>query len=155
MPHPNASKGARWESWCASYLGLKRITRKGDHDDVGDLGPDDLFVYECKNDASRSPMQWWKQAFRARILAQKPFALVLSKARMPRPGEPRGWAQMSIEQWGDLRVYIKQLESVAEHYRCLDALRGGLHTASAVRMEDVEMSLSPRQAPERESESAA
>jgi hypothetical protein len=109
MPHPNADKGARWERWCSFFLSIKRTLSKGKHDDMGDLEDPD-FVYECKDDASRSPMQWWLQAEAARNRAAKPWAIVLAKARMPKPGQPRGWAQMSIEQWRELRGYIAHLE---------------------------------------------
>jgi hypothetical protein len=112
MPHPNATKGARWERWCSVFLGIRRTLRRGSHDDRGDLY-DPAFVYECKDDASRSPMQWWEQAEAARKRARKPWCVVLAKARMPQPGQPRGWAQMSIEQWRVLREYIRQLETIA------------------------------------------
>lgn len=108
--HPSASKGRRWELDCATLLGLKRFHNLGNHDDVGDLD-DPAFVYECKDDQSRSPMQWWLQAEEERKRSTKPWAIVLAKARMPRPGEPKGWAQMSIEQWKELRAYIDRLET--------------------------------------------
>lgn len=110
MPHPNKLKGDRWERFCAELLGIKRSQlRPGCHDDQGDLD-DPVFVYECKDDASRSPMQWWEQAERARARAGKRWSVVLAKARLPRPGQPKGWAQMSIEQWVELREYIRVLE---------------------------------------------
>lgn len=58
-------------------------------------------------------MQWWEQAEAARKRARKPWCVVLAKARLPQPGQPRGWAQMSIEQWKVLREYIRQLETIA------------------------------------------
>lgn len=128
MPHPNAEKGKRWEQWCAAYLGRKRTNSKGEHDDLGDLD-DPAFVCECKDDASRSPMQWWEQAERARIRSGKPWSVVLSKARMPRPGQPRGWAQMSIEQWKEMRAYIALLEAQLERH----AGFGYQHGARALR----------------------
>lgn len=57
-------------------------------------------------------MQWWEQAEAARKRARKPWCVVLAKARVPQPGQPRGWAQMSIEQWKVLREYIRQLEAI-------------------------------------------
>jgi hypothetical protein len=94
---------------------VARTLSKGKHDDRGDL-EDPCFVYECKDDASRSPMQWWEQAEAARLRTGKPYAVVLAKARMPKPGQPRGWAQMSIEQWQELREYIGDLEAACRMY---------------------------------------
>lgn len=162
MPHPNASKGARWELWCASFLGLKRITRKGDHDDVGDLGDDPLFVHECKDDASRSPMQWWTQAEAARVRAGKPWSLVLSKARMPRPGQPKGWAQMDIAQWREIREYIRYCEiqagirtPVAGYSSSPDVLRRGVVENIRERLAHDPLPIPPGPASEREDQSAA
>lgn len=95
---------------CGALLGLKRHHNLGDHDDVGDLD-DPAVVYECKDDGSRSPAQWWRQAQAARKRAGKPWAVVLAKQRLPMQGEPRGWAQMSIEQWREIRAYIARLET--------------------------------------------
>lgn len=113
MPHPNASKGRRWELFCAALLNLKRTRNLGDHNDQGDLD-DPAFVYECKDDASRSPMQWWEQAERARGRAGKPWSVVLAKVRSPKRGQPKGWAQMSIEQWVELREYIAHVEDLVD-----------------------------------------
>lgn len=154
MPHPNASKGARWERWCAAFLGVPRTLSKGKHDDKGDL-EDPAFVYEAKDDASRSPMQWWEQAEAARQRADKPWAVVLSKVRLPKPGQPKGWAQMSIEQWKELRYYIRELERVAKHSGCLDLLRSEFGSRFGARMADDEMPIPRRQASQRQSEPAA
>lgn len=120
MPHPNKAKGDRWERFCATLLGIKRSRlRPGVHDDEGDLD-DPSFVYECKDDASRSPMAWWMQAEAARGRTGKPWSIVLAKARIPKPGQPRGWAQMSIEQWKELRSHIDDLETIVKQTTGMD-----------------------------------
>src|ERR1039458_1613565 len=115
MPHPNKAKGDRWERLCAELLGLKRSRlRPGVHDDEGDLD-DWAFIYECKDDNSRSPIQWWEQAERARARTRKPWSVVLAKTacmtgKPKKPDQPEGWAIMSIEQWKQIRGYLGELE---------------------------------------------
>jgi len=146
MPHPNASKGRAWELYCSKLLHIQRRPGLGDHDDGGDLEDPD-FVYECKDDGSRSPAQWWAQAERARKRMGKPWAIVLSKARLPKPGAPRGWAQMSIEQWGELREYITVLERIAVSSGRIDALRRDMRASDALRVAYNPLPISRRPAP--------
>lgn len=148
MPHPNASKGARWERFCAGVLAISRTLAKGKHDDAGDLLDTD-FIYECKDDGSRSPMQWWEQAEAARRQHGKPWAVVLSKARLPKPGQPKGWAQMDIAQWRDLREYVRALEDFAFDRGGLESLRRGRGARIHEGLEDYPVSLSLRFAPYR------
>lgn len=117
MPHPNAVKGAVWERFCSKLLGRPRTLCKGKHDDAGDLDDPD-FIYECKYDNSRSPLQWWKQAEAARLRVGKSWSVVLAKTACmtgkPKvPGDPEGWAILSIEQWAEVREYIRSLEREA------------------------------------------
>ena len=154
MPHKNAVKGAAWERWCASFLGITRTLRKGRRDDRGDLD-DAMFTYECKNDNSRSPLQWWQQAEAARQLDGKPWAVVLAKTacltgKPKRPNEPAGWATMSIEQWKELRAYIGALE--AGYHDSLDALRRGFEPSVGTWMAHDQVSVPRGPSPERASE---
>ena len=118
MAHRNAEKGKRWERWCARFLHIARRGNVGAHLDLGDLDDPD-FIYECKDDRSRSPLQWWEQAEAARFRAVRPWSLVLAKhsalaGKPKRPGEPEGWAFQSIEQWRIMREYIRWLESFTD-----------------------------------------
>jgi hypothetical protein len=115
VAHKNAEKGKRWERWCATFLGITRRRNIGAHHDIGDLADPD-FIYECKDDNSRSPVQWWAQAEAARERAHLPWSIVLAKTaaltgKPKRPEEPHGWATQSIEQWRVMREYLRWLET--------------------------------------------
>lgn len=117
MPNKNGEMGKRWERELAGLLGSSRITRKGDHNDVGDLGDPD-WVIEAKDDQSHSLSSFIDQMLAARERSGKRWGVVLLKHRR-RPARD-GYALMPIWLWIDLRDYVQALNAWAN-------TRGGIH----------------------------